>query len=517
MQDETRSSVDFPTAEEQQASRQRDSNKSARLVSLDSGQSRTERIAVALVRRCRSAAPTILLMLTDIAALIISILAGAWFGKAIVPLNPLVSIYPFIATYCAVLLLGYLFSGLYSVPTQTGAEELKRTSLTTTMAIAIMALIVYASGDFYGVHAPTFLIAWAVALFSVPLARFATRRAFSPCGWWGHKAIIISVKPQAAQKLVQALRHKPALGIKPAAVLSVGQAPEESHHIGVPILNGPESVLRYTHAHGIHYAIVTSTVLHESETFELIQKYENFFKHWLIVPDFSRSYSLWVKTLDLNGLLGLEVTNKLNKLGERAVKRALDLVLTLAGGIALLPLCLLIAIAVKLDSRGTVFYGHERLGKNGRPFKVLKFRSMLQNADSLLDEYLKQHPQHRQEWHATRKLKNDPRITAVGRFLRSTSLDELPQLINVLRGDMSLVGPRPIVAAEICRYDHVWELYQRTRPGITGQWQVSGRNDTSYEERTAMDAYYVRNWSIWLDIYILAKTPLAVLHRSGAY
>ena len=142
---------------------------------------------------------------------------------------------------------------------------------------------------------------------------------------------------------------------------------------------------------------------------------------------------------------------------------------------------------------------------------------MVPNAYEVLDEYLKKHPELSAEWLRDQKLKNDPRVTAVGRFLRKTSLDELPQLWNVIKGDMSLVGPRPIVDGEILRYGDRFRTYARVRPGITGLWQVSGRNNTTYEERVGFDDYYVRNWSVWLDFYILVKTVSVVVTGYGAY
>ncbi len=224
-----------------------------------------------------------------------------------------------------------------------------------------------------------------------------------------------------------------------------------------------------------------------------------------------------MNTWDLNGVLGLELTHRLLKRTDRTVKRTMDLAFTLLGGIVVLPLSLLIALAIKLDSPGPVLYSQTRLGKNGKPFPMFKFRSMIENADEILHDYLLQHPELKEEWQATQKLKKDPRITRFGKFLRRTSLDELPQLLNVLRGEMSLVGPRPCTPDQVSYYGWVWELYQRVRPGITGQWQISGRNNTTYQKRTDMDAYYVRNGSVWLDIYILARTFMVVLKHDGAH
>lgn len=198
-------------------------------------------------------------------------------------------------------------------------------------------------------------------------------------------------------------------------------------------------------------------------------------------------------------------------------KRGLDIL----GAAALLLLCLpvfaVLAVLVKLDG-GSVFYAHERVGRGGRLFGCLKFRSMVLDADRRLAELLARDPAAQREWDSTRKLRQDPRVTRIGRFLRASSLDELPQLINVLRGEMSLVGPRPVQTSELAAfYGPAAQHYMAVRPGITGPWQVSGRSDTSYAQRVALDVQYVAHASFWLDVKILLRTPIAVLARKGAY
>ena len=186
-----------------------------------------------------------------------------------------------------------------------------------------------------------------------------------------------------------------------------------------------------------------------------------------------------------------------------------------------LPLALLlvasIGLAIKLDSRGPVFYGHRRLGKDGAPFTLWKFRTMERHASEKLDRLLAEDAAAQKEWAQDQKLRNDPRVTRVGRWLRRNSLDELPQLANVLLGQMSLVGPRPIVEDELARYGQRYTLYIQIRPGITGIWQVSGRNDLPYSERVRLDQYYICRWSAWLDMHILCRTVVVVLMRRGAY
>ncbi len=198
-------------------------------------------------------------------------------------------------------------------------------------------------------------------------------------------------------------------------------------------------------------------------------------------------------------------------------KRIFDCVYSLVGLIFLSPLILMVAVAIKLASPGPILYGHTRVGFGGKTFKCWKFRTMVVNGDEVLDAHLRANPADRYQWETTRKLRNDPRVTALGRVLREYSIDELPQLINVFRGEMSFVGPRPVVAEELERYGPKADLYLATRPGITGLWQVSGRSDTGYDERVALDASYVERWSLASDIVILARTVPAVVGARGSY
>jgi Undecaprenyl-phosphate galactose phosphotransferase WbaP len=222
-------------------------------------------------------------------------------------------------------------------------------------------------------------------------------------------------------------------------------------------------------------------------------------------------------TKNVGGLVGFEVCQQALLSERRLPKRMLDIGLTLLGAAIVLPLIAIIAMLIKIDSPGPVFYSHTRIGYGGKTFAAWKFRSMVQNADQVLNQYLAQYPHLREEWERDQKLRRDPRVTRIGRILRRTSLDELPQLWNVVKGEMSLVGPRPIVAAEIPKYGAQFELYKKVNGGLTGLWQISGRNDTSYDQRVRLDTFYVRNWSVWLDLYILFRTIEVVLFRKGAY
>ena len=194
------------------------------------------------------------------------------------------------------------------------------------------------------------------------------------------------------------------------------------------------------------------------------------------------------------------------------------------GGIAILlcmpfilPIFIILSLLVKITSRGPIFYAHKRVGKNGKEIKCWKFRSMCINSQEMLEKILATDPVRQAEWEKDRKFQDDPRVTKFGKFLRRTSLDELPQLINILLGDMSLVGPRPVTEPELVKYGEYKDYVLSVVPGLTGMWQVSGRSDTGYEERISLDTYYIQNWSIFLDIWILIKTVRVVINGKGAY
>ena len=195
------------------------------------------------------------------------------------------------------------------------------------------------------------------------------------------------------------------------------------------------------------------------------------------------------------------------------VKRALDIIISLIGLILLSPVFIIISLAIKLESKGPVFFGHTRIGKNGKTIKIYKFRSMVQNAEDLIKNFT---PEQMKEYKEHYKLTNDPRITKVGNFLRKTSLDELPQLVNIIKGDLSIIGPRPVVAEELKKYEENIDKFLSVTPGLTGYWAANGRSNTSYEERMKMELYYIDNMSFMMDIKVFFKTIVSVLKKDGA-
>lgn len=215
-------------------------------------------------------------------------------------------------------------------------------------------------------------------------------------------------------------------------------------------------------------------------------------------------------------IINKEKTNK--KILYRAIKRMIDIIGAIVGIIFLIPTTIAVCLARKIskEDKGPLFYEQLRYGKNGKVFRLYKFRSMCIGADEKLKKYLEESEEIRKEFQKTHKLQNDPRITKIGNFLRKTSLDELPQMINILKGEMSFVGPRPVVEKEVEEYGKNKEKFLSVKPGLTGYWQVNGRSNTTYEERMEMELYYVDNCSLWLDIKIFFKTFIAVFKKEGA-
>jgi Undecaprenyl-phosphate galactose phosphotransferase WbaP len=266
----------------------------------------------------------------------------------------------------------------------------------------------------------------------------------------------------------------------------------------------------------VRHAVLCTSDFSAAKVTRAFDEYGELASHLLVVCDTPPLPALW-GAQRVCGLGAMEVRNGLLLAPLRAAKRATDVAIALIALTVGMPLFALIALLVKLSGPGGVLFGHRRLGRGGRPFTAWKFRTMHRGADVLLRQHFERFPWARLEWERDQKLREDPRVTRVGRFLRQFSLDELPQMWNVLRGDMSVVGPRPIVDDEVARYGESFERYAGVKPGITGLWQVSGRTDLGYEMRVKLDEFYVRHWSPWLDAYVIARTVVALLCRRGAY
>ncbi|HGF8624551.1 TPA: undecaprenyl-phosphate galactose phosphotransferase WbaP, partial [Klebsiella pneumoniae] len=391
-------------------------------------------------------------------------------------------------------------------------KEILRTLV--IFAIIEIAVMAFATWSF---SRSLWILTWIFIMILVPLARMLTKRTLDFFGLWRRDTWIIGSGPNA-QEAYRAISSERNLGLVIVGFISGDEDFEDDKYIdNLPVLKKSTSWL--TNIDKKTQFIVAV----ESHQGDLRNKWLrtfmiNGYRYVSVIPTLR---GMPLDSTDMSFIFSHEVMifrvqQNLAKWSSRILKRAFDIFGALAIIIVLSPLLLYISRKVKKDG-GPAIYGHERIGKGGVPFKCLKFRSMVINSKEVLTALLESDPESKKEWDETFKLKNDPRITKIGGVLRRTSLDELPQLFNVLKGEMSLVGPRPIITAELERYNEEVEYYLLSKPGMTGLWQVSGRSDVDYETRVYLDAWYVKNWSMWNDIAILFKTISVVLRKDGAY
>ncbi|ADV65817.1 exopolysaccharide biosynthesis polyprenyl glycosylphosphotransferase [Deinococcus maricopensis] len=386
------------------------------------------------------------------------------------------------------------------------AEELRRVTgmLALTFGVTVAAIFLL------GQSADSSRVALVVgALFAWPLvllARYGVRHVLIRARLWGVPAVVYG----AHESVVQALQETPSFGYVPVGVFDDERRGAVR---GVPVLGSTAQV-----SGDAPIAVVAMPALRHAELAPLLEGPLGSYRKVVVLPEMAEVPSLWATSVDLGGVLGLELTRNLLDPTARFLKRAFDLLLVVGSAPVWVPVCALVALLIWLEDRQDPVFRQERLGEHGRVFSTWKFRTMVPNAEAVLRQRLAEDAALRAEWEAHFKLQRDPRVTRVGRWLRVTSLDELPQLLNVLRGEMSLVGPRPLPAY------HEAQLVLRARmlrsqvqPGLTGLWQVSGRSLAGNAGMERWDPYYVQNWSIWLDLVILARTARVVLTGSGAF
>ncbi|MGB9716314.1 MAG: undecaprenyl-phosphate galactose phosphotransferase WbaP [Thermodesulfovibrionales bacterium] len=359
----------------------------------------------------------------------------------------------------------------------------------------------------------------ALSFFIIPAIRLSAKRLLISIGLFRNKVIILGAG-KTGQLVAKALKDEKNLGYKVAGFLDddpgkVGRLIE-----GIKVHKGIDKVERYIGRSGINSVIIAMPGAGKERLNHLINSLQHKAENILFIPDILGIAVLGTKIQHFfrEQAFALEIQNNLAKPLNIFLKRCFDFTLgSLFLALLILPI-ILISLLIRIDSSGSPIFSQKRVGKKGKTFRCYKFRTMYEDAEERLLEIISNNEDIRKEWEKSWKLKDDPRVTRVGRFLRETSLDELPQLVNVIKGEMSLVGPRPVIQEEIDKYyrDSA-ELCFSVPPGITGLWQVSGRSNTSYDYRIALDSWYVRNWNLWLDIVIIFKTIKVILKREGAY
>ena len=357
----------------------------------------------------------------------------------------------------------------------------------------------------------TLTTAFFISVFLIPLVRVRIKGGLISSGKWGIPTVIYG-SDDTASHVLDALRAEPGLGYMPVGIFD-DDSTAGSYIDGVPVL-GPMD----QNTADAPFAIIATTQTSRERLIGLLEGPLTIYRRVVVIPDLLEAPSLWVTPRDFVGLVGLEITLNLLNPVARFVKRASDILIVVTTAPVWIPVCLVLAGLIWLEDRASPLFIQERIGYYGKKFNTWKFRTMHPNAEEILKREMVANPELEAEWAVDCKLRHDPRVTRVGGFLRRTSLDELPQFMNVLLGDMSLVGPRPLPQYHYGQLPvQIRTLRDRVRPGITGLWQVSGRSESGTKGMERWDAYYVRNWSLWLDIVILVRTVRVVLSGKGAY
>jgi len=407
-------------------------------------------------------------------------------------------------------------NGIYTKRMQywLSVKEIFKTNIYIMVTLIFIMFIAHIAGTTSRLF--IFLL-WIFSFLLIILFRFFLKIVLDKCKILRVPILIMGAGKTAALVL-QELKNDIGLGYYFVGFLE-DNIPDERVVAIIPQLGKFSDAKRVIAEMKVSHILVIAPGLDDSTIQEIVYSLQPFVKEIAFIPDMGK---MPLATLDMESLIDghvviFKIRNNLSVWHNKAFKFCFDMVCTFIGMILISPILVFIGVWIYLDSPGPIIFKQTRIGKNGKEFYCYKFRTMCVDAEEKLKNLLKHDPQAKAEWEKDFKLKEDPRITKSGDFLRKTSLDELPQIFNVLKGEMSLVGPRPIVEAEVVRYSKYIADYYMVRPGITGIWQTSGRSDVTYDERVQMDTWYVRNWNVWLDIILLWRTFKVVIDKKGAY
>jgi len=422
-----------------------------------------------------------------------------------------ITYWPYLPAFILIFQLHRLYPGVSLAP----SEEMRRFFIGSLIAYGGITMSRFIENGSWDSVNTAFLISGIFSTIILLTVRSATHWFLNITKLGGIPTVIYG-SGKTGKLVTDCLLGSIRTGYAPVLILDDKPLGDDDYN-GIPIIHdtsvGQEIVKRYN----IKMAIVAMPSLDPVKLKQLQNTSVRYFRYNVLIPNFYNISSIWMSVRDFSGVLGIDTSNKLNMTFNLLVKRFMDLAIVIIGGLIILPFLLITALLIKLDSPGPVLYKQKRVGINGKHFYTYKFRTMSADADKKLQNLLETDPEFKKEWQENYKVHKDPRITKIGKILRRTSIDEFPQLINILKGEMSLVGPRPIIDDEIEKYGDDFTRVFSVKPGLTGLWQVSGRSDSNYLDRVAYDIYYQQSWSVWLDLWIIFKTFGVVIIGKGAY
>ncbi len=382
-------------------------------------------------------------------------------------------------------------------------EETRLLWKSNLIATAIVMIILYITKGFL-VSRAIVLISFVINLILLPVQRNIIKKILFRLHLWTKNILIIGSKTIQEQLQKQFLKH-PTLGYKQGAYLESIDDLER------------KSLNKIVSEHKINGIIVDAQIINQTKILKIYEQAEGKVEDFFVIPALTQLQAAGVEIEQMENILLMKYRHNLLRTESRIAKRIVELLIAIIAFIVLIPVFLIISLLIKLSSQGPVYFVQERVGKDNKLFRCYKFRTMYLDAPARLEKLLKLSPEAKMQWDKYLKIPNDPRTTSVGKFLRRISFDELPQLWNVIKGEMSLVGPRPYLSNEVENLKQEMVIISKVTPGLSGLWQVSGRSHLSFEERIRLDEYYVKNWTIWLDLVILIKTIKVMFSTQGAY
>jgi Undecaprenyl-phosphate galactose phosphotransferase WbaP len=442
-----------------------------------------------------------------------------WFPDIFHDNRPLIFIneYYWIISYWIIM---FFYENLYSEPV-TFWEETRRL-LNANIVATILAILLIGLARVWLISRSMIFLMWGLGIFILPISRYLFKRILFSLGLFKRQVVLYGAG-LTGRSVMKGLSKHPELGIDIKGfidddVKKVGSIAGTYHDREIRVFAEAEKYLNEYKPEGIDEIIITISDITRERLIKIMEKCNEVVGRVAFVPDIfgSAIYTASFECIDTALIMKFE--QNLNKLFPRFIKRTFDIIISGILIILLSPVWLVMFFAIRFTSKGEVIFKQRRIAKGGDFFFVWKYRSMYPDSGSMLEEYLDKNPEAKIEWEQYKKLKGfDPRVTPVGRIIRKWSIDELPQLFNVFKGEMSLVGPRPYLENELEDMGDYTDILFKARPGITGFWQVSGRNNLSFNDRVRLDAFYIKNWSLWLDISMVFKTIPVILRREGAF
>jgi len=402
-------------------------------------------------------------------------------------------------------------NGLYPGFGLPAVQEMQKVLYVVSLASVFLGVFLFLQQLGVAYSRVVFVLTWFLSALFMMLGRFALRNRFSHFSWWGIPMIVVGSEARVLP-VIKKLQQTQRLGFRPVFYYFLDRKADQPIQ-GVSPIESQQALHELVSQARIEHVVFTDPIAEFNATD--FQWMRDVFPNILFIIDTASFGSLWVRTIDVHGTLAIETNYHLLNKQETIIKHIFDMILSLLLLLVTWPIFIFLALLVRLDSKGPILYTQKRLGQDGKEFDSYKFRTMYENADSILQDLLASDPDAYQEYQIYHKLAQDPRVTRVGRLLRRYSLDEMPQFINVLKGDMNLIGPRSYLPRELPAMGAYAKIILKVKPGITGWWQVMGRNATSFKERLQLDEYYISNWSIWLDIYIMIKTLWVLIRGEG--